>query len=384
MEKKKRIIIALSGGVDSSVAALLLKKAKHEVIALFMRNWHDEKLTIGNECPWLTDSHDALQIAEQLNIPFKIIDLSKEYKKRVVDYMINEYEKGFTPNPDILCNKEIKFDVFLKYAMNLKADFIATGHYCQKEIGPNDTHSLIQAKDKLKDQTYFLCQVNREKLKKIIFPIGHLTKKEVRKIAQENNLITANKKDSQGLCFVGKIKLPIFLKQKLKNKKGDIIEIPHNSYLYSKKPNVGDAIQYSPEDGKKIGEHHGAHYFTIGQRKGLTIGGKKAPLFVIETDVQKNIIYVGMGQKHSGLFRQNLKININNVHWLLKSTTIKKQEKKKFLVRIRHRQKLQDAYIYMDNVYLYILFQKPQRGISKGQFAAWYTNNKLIGSGPIE
>ena len=382
MKKKERIIIALSGGVDSSVAAFLLKQAGYNIIALFMRNWHDKTLIKNNECPWIEDSHDALTVAEQLDIPFQIIDLSKEYKERIVDYMIHEYKKGNTPNPDILCNREIKFDVFLKYALQLKADLIATGHYCRKET-INSQHKLIQGKDKIKDQSYFLCQINQEQLQKIIFPIGHLTKKEVREIATKNNLITAEKKDSQGLCFVGKIKLPVFLQQKIESRKGDIIEISQASPLYEKKQKLGNEVSYKKTDGVKIGEHNGAHCFTIGQRKGLSIGGKKEPLFVIGTDVTENIIYVGMGSQHPGLFRKNLKIKSTQINWLRKDQQIYQNEKKVFLVRIRHRQKPQPATIHMTKNYLYIVFEKKQRGISKGQFAAWYQKNELIGSGPI-
>ena len=382
MTKGKRIIIALSGGVDSSVAAFLLKKAGYNVIALFMRNWHDESLTIDNQCPWAQDSNDALTVAEQLGIPFQIIDLSKEYEERIIKYMMNEYKRGYTPNPDILCNKEIKFNVFLKHAMKLKADYIATGHYCQKEK-KNNIYRLIQGQDKLKDQTYFLCQINQEQLQKIIFPIGHLTKKEVREIAKKNNLITANKKDSQGLCFVGKIKLPTFLQSQIETKKGDIIEINKTSALYQVEKKIGSEMNYNKLDGLKIGTHHGAHAFTIGQRKGITIGGRKEPLFVIGTNVKENIVFVGMGKNHPGLFRQDLKIEFEKIHWLVKKKSLSINDKKPFLVRIRHRQKLQKAVLHMTQDYLHIIFEKKQRGISKGQFAAWYLKEELIGSGPI-
>ena len=382
MKKKDRIVVALSGGVDSSVAALLLKNAGYDVIALFMRNWHDDSLTINNECPWTEDSNYALGICDQLGIPFQIIDLSKEYKERIVDYMIQEYKKGYTPNPDILCNREIKFDVFLKYAMKLNADYIATGHYCIKKITA-EIHTLHRGKDRVKDQSYFLCQITQEQLKKIIFPIGHLTKKEVRKIAEKNNLITAKKKDSQGLCFVGKIKLPVFLQNQIDPKKGDIIEIKSTSPIYKKKIPLGESLNYKSTDGKKIGIHNGAHLFTIGQRKGVNIGGKKEPVFVIATNVKHNIIYVGMGKNHPGLFRESLKIKLREAHWLLESQRIKEKEKKEYMVRIRHRQSLQKASLHINSDYLYILFNNPQRGIAKGQFAAWYQQNTLIGSGPI-
>jgi len=383
MNKRQRIVIALSGGVDSSVAAFLLKKAGHDVIALFMRNWHDETLIKESQCPWVEDSHDALTVAEQLQIPFQIIDLSKEYKKRIVDYMIKEYQEGKTPNPDILCNREIKFDVFLQHALKLNADFIATGHYCQKQE-KNGAYQLIQGLDKLKDQSYFLCQINQKQLQKIIFPIGELSKKEVRKIAQKNKLITADKKDSQGLCFVGKIKLPVFLQQKIKPKKGSIIEISEHSKLYTKELETGVEINYLEKDGVKLGEHNGAHYFTIGQRKGITIGGREKPLFVIGTDVKNNIVFVGMGESHPGLFRINLRIKAHNVHWVNEKHKILNNQKKELLVRIRHRQSLQKGLLHMTSEYLYIIFQNPQRGISKGQFAAWYQKDILMGSGPID
>ncbi len=382
MKKKQRIIVALSGGVDSSVAALLLKEAGYNVIGLFMKNWHDKSLTLNNECPWIEDSNYALEVCEQLEIPFQTIDLSKEYKERIIDYMINEYSIGKTPNPDILCNREIKFDVFLKHAIKLNADFIATGHYCIKKEH-NNIYQLKQGKDKLKDQSYFLCQITQKQLKKILFPIGHLTKKEVRKIAKNHNLITAKKKDSQGLCFVGKIKLPVFLQNKIKSKKGDIIEISSTNKLYKKLLRTGDKRKYTHDDGKKIGNHNGAHYFTIGQRKGLNIGGKKDPLFVISTDVKTNTIYVGMGNNHPGLFRKDLKIISNSINWLVEAEKMKLNEEKKYLVRIRHRQQLQKAVLKMKKKYLYIVFEKPQRGIAQGQFAAWYQKNQLIGSGSI-
>jgi len=382
MKKKERIVIALSGGVDSSVAALLLQKEGYEVIALFMRNWHDDSLTLNNECPWIEDTNYALDVCNQLDIPFQIVDLSKEYKERIVDYMIHEYKNGNTPNPDILCNREIKFDVFLRYAMKLNADFIATGHYCRKKI-INNQYSLHTGKDRLKDQSYFLCQINQEQLKKIIFPIGHLTKKQVREIADNNNLITAQKKDSQGLCFVGKIKLPIFLEQQIKSKKGDMIEISKKLDLFETKLTLGEEYKYTHLMGNKVGEHNGAHCFTIGQRKGLSIGGKKEPLFVLATDIKKNIVYVGMGSNHPGLFRNHLKIKIESINWLQEDHKMAINQEKKYLIRIRHRQTPQKGKLLMKGKQLYIVFDKKQRGIAKGQFAAWYTKDQLIGSGEI-
>jgi len=383
MKKKQTIVVALSGGVDSSVAALMLKNCGHNVIGLFMRNWHDTSLTINNECPWIEDSNHALEIANQIDIPFQIIDLSKEYKEKIIDYMTKEYAEGKTPNPDILCNREIKFDVFLKYALKLNADYIATGHYCIKEE-QNGIYLLKQGKDTLKDQSYFLSQINQKQLKKILFPIGHLTKKEVRKIAASNNLITATKKDSQGLCFVGKIKLPVFLQNQIKNKKGHIVEINANSKLYSQPEALSNEVNCKFEDGEKIGTHNGAHLFTIGQRKGINIGGKKEPIFVLSTDVKNNIVYVGMGINHPGLFRRNLKIKSTNTHWLIPNKRLEVKSTCNYMVRIRHRQSLQKALLKMEKDYLYITFNKPQRGIAKGQFAAWYENNILIGSGPID
>tara|TARA_Y100000589_G_scaffold194022_1_gene183539 strand:+ start:4264 stop:5415 length:1152 start_codon:yes stop_codon:yes gene_type:complete len=382
VKKKHRIIVALSGGVDSSVAAFLLKEAGHEVIGLYMRNWHDETLTKNNECPWIEDSNYALEVADQIGIPFQILDLSTEYKERIINYMTSSYKKGLTPNPDILCNKKIKFDVFLEHAMKLKADFIATGHYCIKgKI--NDSYTIKEGRDKSKDQTYFLCQINQAQLKKSLFPIGKLTKKEVRDIAHKNNLVTANKKDSQGLCFVGKIKLPVFLQNQLKAKKGKIIEIKSNSEIYKNKKDESEDFNYQMDYGDQIGYHNGAHFFTIGQRKGLEIGGKKEPLFVIGTCVKKNLVFVGMGKKHPGLFRRILKIEIKKTHWIRKESKMKLNDKKEYKVRIRHRQKLQDATLELTNKFLLIKFKVAQRAIAKGQFAAWYHQSELIGSGEI-
>ena len=384
--KKKKVIVALSGGVDSSVSAFLLKQKGYDVIGVFMKIWHDENTSKTENCPWVEDSSYALEVADQLNIPFHVIDLSKEYKNKIVDYMYQEYSYGSTPNPDILCNKEIKFNVFLNHALKLDADYVATGHYASiKE--KNKLFSLVSAKDNSKDQSYFLCQLSQEQLKKIIFPIGNLLKSEVREIAKKNNLATADRKDSQGLCFVGKIKIPEFLSSKLKKKRGDVIEIPTNHPLYLKKKiNIEEKrkkILYKPSDGKIIGQHYGAHFFTIGQRKGLDIGGKKEPLFVIQTDVINNILYVGMGEKHPGLFKESLKIKKNQCHWIRQDQKIKIGEKKDFLIRTRYRQKLIPGKLIMDKDYLHIEFSEKTKSITPGQFAAWYLNNELIGSGPI-
>ena len=392
----KKVIVALSGGVDSSVAALILKKQGYNVIGIFMKNWHDESVTISNECPWLEDSNDALIISEKLGIPFQVIDLSKEYKKRIVDYMFREYKEGRTPNPDILCNKEIKFDVFLSKAESLGADYIATGHYCRKKEskkGNKKIYKLIGGKDKTKDQSYFLCQLNQIQLSKVLFPIGDLKKTDVRKIAKENGLITANKKDSQGLCFVGKIKLPEFLQQKLRIKRGKIIKVAPDEKIFKKVlKNIKDekylkkSVQkhkYSESSGEMIGYHDGAHFFTIGQRKGLQVGGFKKPLFVIEKDVKKNIIYVGEGENHPGLYRQGLLIKSNDINWLRPDLKISLNSSEKILARIRYRQTLKPARIFSRKEGLYLIFNKKQKAISSGQFAAWYKEKELIGSGII-
>ena len=392
----KKVVVALSGGVDSSVAALILKKQGYRVIGIFMKNWHDESVTISNECPWLEDSNDALIVSEKLGIPFQVIDLSKEYKKRIVDYMFREYKEGRTPNPDILCNKEIKFDIFLSKVESLGADYIATGHYCRKKEskkGNKNIYKLIEGKDKTKDQSYFLCQLNQVQLSKVLFPIGDLKKTDVRKIAKENGFVTANKKDSQGLCFVGKIKLPEFLQQKLKIKKGKIIKVAPDESIFkkvlknSKDENFlkhsAEKFKYSESDGEIIGYHNGAHFFTIGQRKGLQLGGFKKPLFVIEKDVKKNIIYVGEGKNHPGLYRKGLLIRNNDINWVRPDLKISLNSNQKILARIRYRQPLKPAQIFKSKEGLYLIFDKKQKAISSGQFAAWYKEKELIGSGII-
>lgn len=387
----KTVVVGLSGGVDSSVAAYLLKEQGYNVIGIYMKNWHDDSVTIDNDCPWIQDSNDALAIAEQLGIPFQAIDLSKEYKERIVDYMFKEYEAGRTPNPDVLCNREIKFDAFLETALSLGADLVATGHYCRKEtidIEGKKIHRLLTGKDNNKDQSYFLCQLNQEQLSKALFPIGELEKSEVRKIAKEQGLITANKKDSQGLCFVGKIKLPDFLQQQLKPKKGNIIEIPFDSSIYKEeKTNELEAIvspyEYNLKEGNVVGQHDGAHYFTIGQRKGLKVGGTPLPLFVINTDVKNNIVYVGQGEEHKGLYREGLFIPNKDIHWIRPDLKMDVGQIKNYLVRIRYRQSLQKVTIHLKNNGLYIIFERQQRGITPGQFAAWYSADELIGSGVI-
>lgn len=395
-----RVIVGLSGGVDSSVAAYLLKQQGHEVIGLFMKNWHDDSVTISDECPWLEDSNDALAVAEKLGIPFQTLDLSEEYKHRIVDYMFREYEAGRTPNPDVLCNREIKFDVFLEKALKLKADFVATGHYVRKgtsqDADGQDVHHLLAGKDGNKDQSYFLCQLSQEQLNYALFPIGELTKPEVRQIAAEQGLITAGKKDSQGLCFIGKVRLPDFLQQQLLPKTGDIIEIPSDSPVYKvpvhAHPDGEEAmnlvqestpVRYQPEDGVKVGEHQGAHYFTIGQRKGLNVGGKPFPLFVLATDTSTNTIYVGMGDQHPGLYRTSLFVPTTDIHWIREDLSLSLGERMRVNARIRYRQPLQSAELIMKEEGLYVRFDTPQKGITPGQFVAWHVEDELLGSGVI-
>ncbi|MFT7614237.1 MAG: tRNA-specific 2-thiouridylase [Parvicellaceae bacterium] len=385
-----RVVVGLSGGVDSSVTAHLLKEEGHEVIGIFMRNWHDDSVIIDDECPWIEDSNDALLVAEKLGIPFQVIDLSDQYKERIVDYMFNEYQAGRTPNPDVLCNREIKFDVFLDAAMEVGADFVATGHYCRKEtisVGGQPINRLLAGADPSKDQSYFLCQVNQKQLSKALFPIGNLLKSEVREIAKSEDLITADKKDSQGLCFIGKVKLPDFLQQQLSPKTGDVIEIPEDFKAYEADdrsiPNVAKKYKYSPEDGKCVGQHKGAHYFTIGQRKGLGIGGTKFPLFIISTDVETNTIYVGQGEDHPGLLKHGLLVNTEECHWIRTDLELAVGEEAEYLVRIRYRQELFLATLTRREEGIYITSEQPMKAIAAGQFAAWYLEDELIGSGVI-
>ena len=394
---KKRVVIGLSGGVDSSVAAYLLKEQGYEVVGLFMKNWHDDSVTISNECPWLEDSNDAMLVAEKLGIPFQTIDLSEAYKERIVDYMFREYQMGRTPNPDVLCNREIKFDVFMKIALSLGADLVATGHYCRKGIIEKDgkkIYQLLAGKDPNKDQSYFLCQLSQEQLSKTLFPIGELMKSEVRKIASEQDLVTAEKRDSQGLCFIGKVRLPEFLQQKLLPKDGAIVEVPSNfqDYLHHAPEfsSLGEELKYlsskykySQADGKQVGVHHGAHYFTKGQRKGLAVGGMKEPLFVIDTDVEENVIYTGQGKNHPGLYRRGLFVKKEEIHWIRTDLAIQENETMGVMARIRYRQPLEKAVLYPTISGLYIIFEKPQTAITEGQFVAWYINDELIGSGVI-
>jgi tRNA-uridine 2-sulfurtransferase len=398
---KKRVVIGISGGVDSSVAAYLLQKQGYDVVGMFMINWHDATGTLAGDCPWSDDIIFAELVARKLNIPLKTVDFSEEYRKRIVDYMFSEYEQGRTPNPDILCNREIKFDLFVKAALDLGADYVATGHYCRKEalqVGGSEMYRLLQGIDPGKDQSYFLCQLSQEQLASAIFPIGNLMKYEVREIARVHGLATAERKDSQGICFVGKVHLPEFLKQKLAAKQGPIIEIPgdlqayatyartHREYLRSGEglSTLTADFQYCRNDGSPSGLHSGAHYYTIGQRKGLNIGGKTEPMFVIATDTVENCLYVGMGHGHPGLNRWGLFIPAAAIHWIRHDLALLAGESRRMLVRVRYRQPLQAANLIMKQDGLHIIFDKKQRGIASGQFAAWYKGEELVGSGVIQ
>ncbi len=461
--KHIKVCIGLSGGVDSSVAALLLKQQGYDVFALFMQNWHDASTTLHGDCEWEEDRFVAEMVARKIGIPFYFVDLSKEYRQRVVDYMFDEYEKGRTPNPDVLCNREIKFDAFLQCAAKLGADYVATGHYCRKETFQDDEgrtiHRILAGTDPNKDQSYFLCQLTQEQLSKAMFPIGDIIKTEVRRLAHEADLPSADKKDSQGICFVGKVDLPTFLQQKLKPCEGDVVEVfdayyaENEQYAYvtetlasvlkDGESEVKLITDYISEDkavpvssrgcpfdeekisslsdeqllklsqpvrydirfetetyrsgrkhikktrykdnpyGKIVGRHDGAQFYTIGQRKGLNIGGHKDSIFVIETDIPRNIIYVGEGHTHKGLSRSCLRIEPSEIHWIRPDLAMHTGEIRRYRVRIRYRQPLQDATVIMRSNGLYILFDSPQRGITPGQFAAWYDGDEMLGSGVI-
>jgi len=391
---REKVVIGLSGGVDSSVAAYLLKNEGYEVIGVFMINWKENTGTLTAECTWEDDVTFAEMVAKKLDIPFHVVDLSDFYRKRVVDYMFSEYEKGRTPNPDVLCNREIKFDLFMEKAMELGASSVATGHYCRREVievEGNKYYRLLAGTDANKDQSYFLCQLNQQQLSKSLFPIGNLLKPEVREIAREQGLITAERKDSQGICFVGKVDLPVFLQQQVAAKKGNVIEIPA-SFITKKKevprqPEFFNKLcfpfPYKPWNGKVIGEHNGAHFHTIGQRKGLNIGGYETPLFVLATDVVRNIIYVGEGKEHPGLYRPGLFIPKEDIHWIRPDLAMAEGEERSFLFRIRYRQALEEGRMYVKSDGAYVLFGDEQRGITSGQFAAWYLDDELVGSGVI-
>ena len=393
----KRVIVGLSGGVDSSVAAYLLKEQGYEVIGLFMKNWHDDSVTISNECPWLEDSNDALLVAEKLGIPFQTVDLSEQYKEKIVNYMFDEYKNGRTPNPDVLCNREIKFDVFMKIALSLGADYVATGHYCRKgeiDVNGKPVYQLLAGKDDNKDQSYFLCQLSQEQLSKALFPIGELTKPQVREIAAKLDLVTAEKRDSQGLCFIGKVRLPEFLQQQLQPKEGIIIEIDADDTIYNKQKPTFDSLEeelifestsvkYSSTMGKVVGKHQGAHYFTIGQRKGLNVGGTKEALFIIATDVKTNSIYTGQGHNHPGLFKKALLVKPSEIHWIREDLKLQNGQSLEVTARIRYRQEIQKATLHQFESGLYVSFQNPQSAITEGQFVAWYHDDELLGSGVI-
>ncbi len=394
-----RVVVGLSGGVASSVAAWILKQQGHDVVGLFMINWHDTTGTLEGDCPWHDDRVFAELVAKRLDIPLHVVDLSADYRTRVVEYMFAEYERGRTPNPDVLCNREIKFDVFMREAFRLGADYVATGHYCRKteERQADGTllHKLLAGADPNKDQSYFLCQLSQEQLSRAMFPVGRLLKPDVRQIAAEQKLATARRKDSQGICFVGKVDLPVFLQQKLASKKGNVHEIIPAWPKYSlREPLSGNPTddelraaaepwRYTVRDGKKIGEHNGAHFYTIGQRKGLGIGGRKESLFVLATDTVQNVVYVGEGDSHPGLWRPVLRIAAEDIHWVNPAREMKVGAVERFSVRIRYRQQLQGAVLHRRADGLYILFDEPQRGITAGQFAAWYDGEELVGSGVI-
>lgn len=393
-----KIVVGLSGGVDSSVAAYLLQKQGHDVIGLFMRNWNDASVTLEDECPWIEDSNDALLVAKKLGIPFQVIDMSELYKERIVDYMFAEYEKGRTPNPDVLCNREVKFDVFLETALSLGADKVATGHYARLDSFTNEkgeeTYQLLAGKDNNKDQSYFLCQLNQKQLSKALFPIGELTKPEVREIAREMELATADKKDSQGLCFIGKVSLPTFLQQQLKAKEGEIVEIFKDFPEYHKEipafsskleelEYLSAKINYKKSDGKVIGKHLGAHFYTVGQSKGLGIGGHKESCFLISRDIEANLVFVGEGRNFPGLYRKALKIDNTDVHWVREDLRLKNGESMEVMARIRYRQPLEKANLYQFEEGFFIEFENPQSAIAEGQFAAWYVGEELLGSGVI-
>ncbi len=396
---KEKVVIGLSGGVDSSVAAWVLKEEGYDVTGLFMRNWHDTTGLLQSDCHWQDDLMFAEMVAKNLSIPFHMVDLSREYHQRVVDYMFTEYGRGRTPNPDVLCNREIKFDSFATEAEKLGAGLIATGHYCRREeisSGNGIICRLLAGKDLNKDQSYFLCQLSQKQLSKALFPVGGLTKPEVREIADRLGLATATRKDSQGICFVGRVHLPTFLQQRLEPRKGDIIEIPRTVDLKYREPGLPpDEIsdeelraatvphRFEQSKGRHAGIHNGAHFFTTGQRKGMNTGGYREPLFVLATDTERNIIYAGEGQSHPGLYRKGLFMLNDEVHWIREDLKMGSVENREYMVRIRYRQPLQKAKLFSRKDGIYIIFNDLQRGITPGQFAVWYDGDEVIGSGVI-
>ncbi len=398
---KKKVVVGLSGGVDSSVAASLLKERGYEVIGMFMRNWHGGEGVLEGDCTREEDEMMARLVARRLDIPYYVVDLSKEYRRRVVDYMFAEYERGRTPNPDVMCNREIKFDLFAREAFRLGADLIATGHYSRiatgRDVRGNRIYRLLAGVDRNKDQSYFLCQLSQEQLSYSLFPLGETEKPQVRRLASGLHLPTATRKDSQGICFVGKVDLPTFLQQQLKPRPGRVVEIPKEGFPVPPLPEglppagLDDATlrrlttpyTFTPEMGMSAGEHRGAHYFTVGQRRGINIGGRKEPLFVLYPDVQHNILYVGQGHDHPALNRKGLFITRDELHWVRPDLAMPPGESRIYQVRIRYRQPLQKARLYMREEGMYILFEQLQRGITPGQFAVWYHEDELLGSGVI-
>ena len=379
-----RVVVGLSGGVDSSVAAHLLQEQGHEVIGLFMRNWVDDTVTLDNACPWVDDANDALLVAQHLGIPFQVIDLSNAYRERIVDHMFAEYAAGRTPNPDVLCNREIKFDLFRKAAHQLGADAVATGHYCRRDTNSDGWHRLLAGRDGNKDQSYFLCQVTQEQLSDALFPVGELEKPEVRRIAEAAGLPTAHKKDSQGLCFVGKVKLPEFLQQQLEVQHGPIVELPAEAVIPAEHPWGSPALDLG--QAREVGTHPGAHFFTIGQRRGLNVGGHVEPLFVIDKDMETNTLFVGEGDRHPGLFRQGLAMAEREVHWIRPDFEPEPYEPMRVKARYRYRQPLQEATLTRVDGGCQLVFDEPQSGIAAGQFAAWHdveTGEEVLGSGVI-
>ncbi|MFO7615774.1 MAG: tRNA 2-thiouridine(34) synthase MnmA [Bacteroidales bacterium] len=386
---RRRVVIGLSGGVDSAVAAWLLKQQGHDVIGLFMRNWTDTTGLKSAGCSYEDDLLFAEMAANKIGIPFHEVDLSEEYRQRVVDYLFREYEAGRTPNPDVLCNREIKFDAFAREASRLGADGIATGHYArilETAVEGRTIYRLLAGVDKNKDQSYFLCQLNQEQLSRALFPLGDLIKPRVREIALEQGLANAERRDSQGICFIGKVDLPTFLQQQLTPRQGVIIEIPKDIRM----PEAGSDVetlarprQLEPEMGQPVGTHQGAHFYTIGQRKGLNVGGKAEPLFILATDVDRNIIYVGQGQDHPLLFRKALLVRAEEVHWIRPDLSMAIGDERRCLARIRYRQELQPATLISKPEGLYLLFDQPQRAVVPGQFAAWHDGDEVTGSGPI-